>query len=90
MLCAATLLLCGYSPHAARPLDARADTAAAYLEAVQLAGFEEREARKIFGVPRDLPRLALKGLPPQEAAARFHDQVNKYLRRLAKADTKLK
>ncbi len=68
----------------------RADTAAAYLEAVQLAGFEEREARKIFGVPRDLPRLALKGLPPQEAAARFHDQVNKYLRRLAKADTKLK
>ena len=63
----------------------RADIAAAYLEAIQLAGFDEDEARKIFGKPRDLPRLVLRGLPPDDAAARLRDQVNKYLRRLAKA-----
>ena len=63
----------------------RADIAAAYLEAIQLAGFDEDEARKIFGKPRNLPRLVLRGLPPDDAAARLRDQVNKYLRRLAKA-----
>ncbi len=69
---------------AAWKLIKRADSAAAYLEATQLAGFAEAEAGKIFGKPRALapkrlkapapPRL--KALPPGEAKAR-------YLRRFA-------
>jgi len=69
---------------AAWKLIKRADHAAAYLEATQLAGFAEAEAGKIFGKPRALapkplkapapPRL--KALPPGEAKAR-------YLRRFA-------
>jgi 5'-deoxynucleotidase YfbR-like HD superfamily hydrolase len=69
---------------ATRKLIKRADRAAAYLEATQLAGFAEAEAGKIFGKPRALaskrlkapapPRL--KALPPGEAKAR-------YLRRFA-------
>ncbi len=77
---------------AVQKLIKRADHAAAYLEAIQLAGFAEAEAAKIIGKPRALapnrlkapapPRLKapapprLKALPPGEAKAR-------YLRRFA-------
>lgn len=61
---------------AAWKLIKRADRAAAYLEATQLAGFAEAEAGKIFGKPRALPPKHLKALPPGEVKAR-------YLRRFA-------
>ncbi len=63
-------------PAAASNLIKRADRAAAYLEATQLAGFTEREARKYFGRPRALDALKpaetrLQPWPPDEARARF-------------------
>ncbi len=64
------------APAAARKLIKRADRAAAYLEATQLAGFAEDEAGRFFGRPRGLERLRLKTLPPDKAKAR-------YLRRFA-------
>lgn len=63
----------------------RADRAAAYLEATQLAGFGEAEARKFFGRPRALESLPaaearLETWPPDEAKrlylARF-DQLTR-------------
>ncbi len=63
-------------PVTAQRLIKRADRAAAYLEATQLAGFAEAEAGKIFGKPRALAPKRLKALPPGEAKAR-------YLRRFA-------
>ena len=49
----------------------RADRAAAYLEATQLAGFDLAEAGKFFGKPRGLEAIALKPLPPDEAQRLF-------------------
>jgi hypothetical protein len=63
-------------PIAAQQLIKRADRAAAYLEATQLAGFAEAEAGRFFGKPRALAPKRLKALPPGEAKAR-------YLRRFA-------
>jgi 5'-deoxynucleotidase YfbR-like HD superfamily hydrolase len=67
-------------PQQVAQLIKRADTAAAYIEAVQLAGFDEKEAGKIFSRPRDVPKVKLKGVPPHEASARFIRQMEKYLR----------
>ena len=49
----------------------RADRAAAYLEATQLAGFSEAEAGRFFGKPRALAPKRLRALPPREAKAQF-------------------
>ncbi len=52
----------------------RADRAAAYIEATQLAGFGEAEAHKFFGRPRGLDRPEhphLEALPPGAAKARY-------------------
>jgi hypothetical protein len=55
----------------------RCDHAAAYLEAIQLAGFGEEEARKFFGRPKGLEddtaaRLyKLKPLAPNDASALY-------------------
>ncbi len=49
----------------------RADRAAAYLEATQLAGFAEAEAGRFFGKPRALAPKRLRALPPREAKAQF-------------------
>ena len=67
-------------PQQVAQLIKRADTAAAYIEAMQLAGFDEKEAGKIFSRPRDVPKVKLKGVPPHEASARFIRQMEKYLR----------
>jgi len=61
---------------AVQKLIKRADRAAAYLEAIQLAGFAETEADRIFGRPRALVPKRLKAQPAGEAKAR-------YLRRFA-------
>ena len=42
-------------PEAVKTLVKRADRGAAFLEAVQIAGFEEREARRLFLPSRGLP-----------------------------------
>ncbi len=49
----------------------RADRAAAFLEATQLAGFSLPEAYKYFGRPRGLEGLALAACAPGEAKSRF-------------------
>jgi hypothetical protein len=57
----------------------RADKAAAYAEATQLAGFSEAEAAKYFGRPRGLnapgglPRLA--PIAPAEAERRYRKRI---------------
>ncbi|WP_366554733.1 HD family hydrolase [Aquibaculum sediminis] len=53
----------------------RCDHAAAYLEATQLAGFGEQEARRLFKRPRglslDRTQFPLQPLPPGEAKAAY-------------------
>ena len=54
----------------------RADRISAYLEATQLAGFDQKEAATFFGRPRGLKgfsqsALVLKPLPAEEAGKRF-------------------
>ncbi len=49
----------------------RADTDAAFLEAVELAGFGEEEARKIFRFKRARRREALVAWPAEEARELF-------------------
>ncbi len=55
----------------AKSLIKRADTASAYLEATQLAGFTAEEGRRYFGAPRGIPSLHLRPLPPERAKASF-------------------
>ncbi|MCG6122360.1 MAG: HD family hydrolase [Microvirga sp.] len=59
-------------------LTKRADGAAAYHEAVTLAGFSGTEARAFFGEPRALTEAAaalLEPMPIGRAQALFHDRV---------------
>ena len=49
----------------------RADRAAAYLEATQLAGFGPGEAQKFFGRPRGLDEVRLQATAPTVAKADF-------------------
>jgi 5'-deoxynucleotidase YfbR-like HD superfamily hydrolase len=50
----------GELPKHVTALIKRADKIAAYLEATQLAGFEEAEARKFFTAPRGLSEKAIR------------------------------
>lgn len=50
----------------------RADRMSAYIEATQIAGFSEAEARKLFSRPRGTPAdYELVPLPPEKAARAF-------------------
>jgi 5'-deoxynucleotidase YfbR-like HD superfamily hydrolase len=49
----------------------RADRDAAFLEAIQLAGFEEAEARRVFAYRRPRPARRLRSMPPEEARHLF-------------------
>lgn len=50
----------------------RADHVAAYLEATQLAGFDDKEARRFFGQPGTrVQDIRLVPLKPDQARARF-------------------
>ena len=65
------------TPSALKTLFKKADHLSAYYEAVQLAGFEEKEARRLFGAPPaalKAPRLTpLDTAGAQEQfLARFH------------------
>ena len=46
----------------------RADKLAAFMEATQLAGFSEQEARQAIAKPRAVPKMKIKPQPPKEAA----------------------
>ncbi|POF34790.1 YfbR-like 5'-deoxynucleotidase [Roseibium marinum] len=65
-------------PQAVKKLAKRADIICAYFEAVELAGFEEKEAAKIFGKPRGFPlnsegklHFGLEPLPVARAQQKF-------------------
>ncbi len=58
-------------PKSATALIKRADRAAAYLEATQLAGFSSVEGHRFFGRPRGLDDLRLDAWPPTDAKDRF-------------------
>jgi 5'-deoxynucleotidase YfbR-like HD superfamily hydrolase len=65
-------------PAALKTLFKKADHLSAYHEATQLAGFEEREARRLFGAPPKTvitPRLL--PLPTAEAQKLFLDRFHK-------------
>lgn len=49
----------------------RADRAAAYFEATDLAGFAKDEAMRIFGTPKGIALATLRPLPAPEAQARY-------------------
>jgi 5'-deoxynucleotidase YfbR-like HD superfamily hydrolase len=56
----------------------KADLLSAYLEATQLAGFEDAEARRLFGAPpRLLKTPRLTPLPTAEAQAQFLERFHK-------------
>ena len=58
-------------PMAATRLIKRADRAAAYFEATELAGFEARQARKLIGRPNGLDGIEIAALRPAEAKQQF-------------------
>ena len=55
----------------------RADRAAAFLEATQLAGFGAKEARKFFGHSRGLEPITLTPEPPDRARKRFLERFRR-------------
>ena len=73
---AAIHLRFGLPAHPSRELKTlikKADTVAAYFEAIELAGFSAHEARKFFGQPRGITQdmLPLKPMPALEAQRLF-------------------
>lgn len=61
------------APDAVKARIKRADRASAWIEAVQLAGFDEAEAGKFFARPRfqGWEEIRLNPLPPKQAAEAF-------------------
>ena len=57
----------GELPETIKKAIKRADKTAAYIEAIQLAGFTEVEARNAIAKPRNIPPLKIKPQPPDEA-----------------------
>lgn len=65
-------------PQSVKKLAKQADIICAYYEAIELAGFDEREADRIFGKPKGFApggktpsRLGLAPLPASQAQAKF-------------------
>jgi hypothetical protein len=56
---------------ALKALIKKADIICAYFEAVQLAGFDEKEARAYFGVPPKRMQLTLESMSPEIAQHAF-------------------
>ncbi len=54
----------------------RADRASAFLEARQLAGFDEKEAKRYFGRHDDVERIRLRAVPPDEAQTKFLEKFH--------------
>ncbi|MDJ0932392.1 HD family hydrolase [Breoghania sp.] len=68
-----------------KKLAKHADIVSAYYEAVELAGFDEQEAARIFGRPRGFTPLGLKPWPAAEAQTRFLDRFEELERAIANA-----
>jgi 5'-deoxynucleotidase YfbR-like HD superfamily hydrolase len=65
-------------PTALKALFKKADHLSAYFEATQLAGFEEKEARRLFGAPpRAMTPPRLHPLPTAEAEKLFLERFHK-------------
>ncbi len=58
-------------PEKIKKLAKRADIISAYYEAVELAGFDESEAARLFGRPRGFTPLGLEPWPASIAQAKF-------------------
>jgi len=58
-------------PRAIGTLIKKADRASAFIEARQLAGFEEEESLRYFGRHADIDRIRLRPAPPHEVQERF-------------------
>ncbi|WP_321342514.1 HD family hydrolase [Breoghania sp.] len=58
-------------PEKIKKLAKRADIISAYYEAVELAGFDESEAARLFGRPRGFTPLGLEPWPAYIAQAKF-------------------
>jgi uncharacterized protein len=58
-------------PRAISTLIKKADRASAFLEARQLADFEEKESLRYFGHHKGIERIRLRALPPHEVQERF-------------------
>ena len=63
-------------PPAIAKLIKRADRVAAYLEAIQLAGFATREARGFFGAPKVGNDIRIEAMSPNEAKQRYIDRFH--------------
>jgi 5'-deoxynucleotidase YfbR-like HD superfamily hydrolase len=64
----------GLPPHIPAEIKAltkRADLTSAYFEAVQLAGFTQKEADALFGAPPPGYRLVIEPLAPTQAQSRY-------------------
>lgn len=61
----------GILPEHVRKAIKRADKVAAFLEATQLAGFSEMEARKAIARPRHVPAMRIKPQQPKDAAEAY-------------------
>lgn len=66
-------------PEALSTLIKRADRVAAYVEAVQLAGFAEAEAARLFGRPRLHRTPTLTPEPPETARTAFLARFQQWL-----------
>lgn len=76
------------TPAILRKLTKKADHIAAYFEAVELAGFDDEEAVRLFGAPTGVPvrrgqppRLGLRALPAGEAQRQFLERFSELDRR---------
>ncbi|WP_371636425.1 hydrolase [Stappia sp. P2PMeth1] len=76
------------TPAVLRKLTKKADHIAAYFEAVELAGFDDEEAVRLFGAPTGFPtrrgqppRLGLHALPAAEAQRLFLERFSELDRR---------
>jgi 5'-deoxynucleotidase YfbR-like HD superfamily hydrolase len=58
-------------PSEIKALTKRADLTSAYFEAVQLAGFTDKEAAALFGAPPAGYRLVIEPLAPTQAQTRY-------------------
>lgn len=66
------------SPAALKALFKKADHLSAYFEATQLAGFEEKEARRLFGAPsRTIKTPRLIPLSTAEAQSQFLERFHR-------------
>ena len=58
----------------------KVDKIAAWIEAVQIAGYSEKEALQILKKPKEDFKINLKPMPPNEAIDKFIKRFNKLIK----------